>query len=501
MLRAGARLMNREKTSLNCVAVDLGAGSGRLIAGQVSGGRLELAEAGRFQTPSFYDAASGYQCWNIDEIEAKVREALASCTAAGPVASVGVDSWGVDYLLLDEKLDRVGVAVCYRDKRTEGIVERLQARLGAEAIYRRTGIQFQPYNTLIQMAACCEQEPRWMDDARHLLMIPDYLHFRLSGVISNEYTNATTTQMLGLDGRWDEVLFEAAGLKRDLMQPPTQAATVLGQMRIGGVALKVIAPATHDTASAVAGAPLESIDEAYISSGTWSLMGIESMTPMATAEAMRMNFTNEGGFERRYRVLKNLTGMWPVQRICQEKGIDDVEGLVAEATTASAWRSIVNLNDPLFLNPPSMIEAIRSYCRYARQPEPESIAQMARCVFDSLALSYKTVREELELLRQCKLARIRIVGGGCRNRLLNQLCADACQLAVTAGPVEASALGNLSAQMIALGAIENLDAARALIRASFPMEEYQPKARVPENVYQQFKLLACAGYTQGEEKA
>jgi len=488
--REGGRLSSGLKAAIpRCVAIDLGAGSGRLIAGEMTGARLSLTEVARFATPTVDDSRSGYKCWDIDEIVLRVRNAIAQCAALGSIASLGVDSWGVDYVLLDEDLGRIGQAICYRDKRTEGMMERVQARVSAREIYRRTGIQFQPYTTLYQLAAAVEQEPQWMSTARHLLMIPDYLHFVLSGVLSNEYTNATTTQMVGESGVWDKVLLQAAGLQRSLMLPPVDAGTILGQTAVGAGTAKVIAPATHDTASAVAGTPLESADEAYISSGTWSLMGIESRIPIATEEAQQMNFTNEGGFEHRYRVLKNIMGMWPIQRFCEEQNVGDVAALVAQAASELAWRSMVNPDEALFLNPPSMTEAIQTYCRQTRQPVPETIAQLARCVFDSLALSYRNVKLQMEQLRGRKLSRIRIIGGGCKNRLLNQLCADACELSVIAGPVEASALGNLSAQLIALGEIENLDAARALIRGSFPMEEYRPRTPVPDEARQRFNNL------------
>ncbi len=484
-----------------CLAIDLGAGSGRLVSGRVSSGRFELTEVGRFRTPTWIDGSTGYQCWGTEEILAEIQRALVRGSASGPLASVGVDSWAVDYVLLDDELRQVGVPVCYRDKRTAGMIERVQKRVPPEEIYRRTGIQFQPFNSLYQLAASVEQQPQWMDAARHLLMIPDYLHFRLSGVLSNEYTNATTTQMYGLNDEWDEVLSEAAGLTRTLMQRPIAAATVLGELKFFSGAALVIAPATHDTASAVAGTPLKNSDEAYISSGTWSLMGIESVVPIASAEAMRMNFTNEGGLERRFRVLKNIMGMWPIQRICEEHEIPDVGKLVASAAEAEPWRFIIDLDDPGFLNPPSMTESIKTFCRTTGQPVPETIVDLARGIFDSLALSYRNVKEELEALRQRKLSCIRIVGGGCQNRLLNQLCADACELPVVAGPVEASVLGNLSAQMMALGVVENLDAARELIRSSFDLIEYLPKASVPGQVYKHFQELRSTRCREGEHCA
>lgn len=478
---------------MRSAAVDLGASSCRVIVGELRDGRIAIEEVGRFRTPACADPAGKYQCWDLDAIVARTGEILEQAAAAGPLESVGVDGWGVDYVLLDADRRRVGEAICYRDKRTNGVMDRLCARLGRDEIYGRTGIQFLPFNTLYQLAACAAQEPEWLRQARHLLMIPDYLHYCFSGALANEYTNATTTQMLGLDGAWDPVLLEAvgmAGVARGLLQPPVAAGTVLGAMRLGGRDARVIAPATHDTGSAVAGTPLAAADEAYISSGTWSLMGVESRVPIATADALKLNFTNEGGLERRYRVLKNIAGMWPMQRVCEEHGVEGFHALAAEVEAAEPWRSIVNPNDAAFLNPASMTETIRQACARVRQPVPETVPQLMRTIVDSLALSYRKVKLELESLTGRRLSRIRIIGGGCRNRLLNQLCADACGLPVSAGPVEASALGNLAAQWIAMGAIENLDAARALIRTSFPGEEYAPKEAVPAAARERFAELA-----------
>jgi len=481
-----------------CLAVDLGAGSGRVVLGDIAGECWRLEEIGRFKTPHTLDSASGYQFWEIDEIVAQIEQNVVTATAADQVASLGVDSWGVDYVLLDEELNRVGVPVCYRDDRTTGVMEDLCARLSREEIYGRTGIQFLSFNTIYQLAACVKQRPEWIDRARHFLMIPDYLHFRLSGVLSNEYTNATTTQLCGLDGEWDKFLLGAIGSKGSMMQMPAAAGTVLGEGTGIARGLKVIAPATHDTGSAVAGTPLEDMDEAYISSGTWSLMGIESISPIANADALRMNFTNEGGVEGRFRVLKNIMGMWPIQRVCEEKNLANFGSIVEQAAQERAWRSIIHVNDPEFLNPPSMTDAIRDYCRRSDQPVPDTVAQMARCVFDSLALSYRTVKHQLETLCGRRLKRIRIVGGGCKNGLLNQLCADACELPVTAGPVEASALGNLSAQMIALGVIENLTAARKLICTSFEMQEFYPQTTVPGSVLARFEEMLATKEMKGE---
>jgi rhamnulokinase len=474
------------------IAVDLGASSGRVIAGHLVDERLLLREMSRFANTFAKDSASGNLCWPIDTIEKEMRRGIERVAALTSIASVGVDSWGVDYVLLDAGLRRVGNAVCYRDSRTEGMIEHVTKQMPAEEIYQRTGIQFQPFNTLYQLAALAVQSPQQFSQARHLLMIPDYLHFQLSGVLSNEYTNATTTQLLNLKGEWDVDLFAAAGLSRILMKPPVAAGAVLGPLRMDGITAKVVAPTTHDTASAVAGTPLEARTEAFLSSGTWSLMGMESTVPYFSEQARQMNFSNEGGFDRRFRVLKNIMGLWLLQ--CLDKEFQaSIEDTMSAAAEAAPWRSIVNPDDERFLNPASMKDAIRGYCRATQQPEPESLGQFARCALESLALSYRRTKEQLETLCGQGLTRVRIVGGGSQNRLLNQLCANACQLPVSAGPVEASALGNICVQMIAMGEIAGLSEARALIRRSFEIQEFLPQEQVPDRVWKQFQQLVATG--------
>jgi rhamnulokinase len=475
-----------------CIAVDLGASSGRVIAGDLVDERLRLREVSRFANTFAKDSASGNLCWPIETIEEEIHRGIEQAAALTPIASVGVDSWGVDYLLLDAGLRRVGNAVCYRDNRTQGRIERVTKQMPAEEIYRRTGIQFQPFNTIYQLAAMAAQAPQQLSQARHLLMIPDYLHYRLSGMLSNEYTDATTTQLLNLKGEWDADLFAAAGLSRILMKPPVEAGTVLGPLRMEGSTAKVVAPGTHDTASAVAGTPLETGTEAFLSSGTWSLMGMESTVPYFSEQARQMNFSNEGSFGRRFRVLKNIMGLWLLQRLSQEFQAS-IAATLSAASEAAPWRSDVNPDDGRFLNPASMKDTIRSYCRDTRQPEPESLGEFARCALESLALSYRATKEQLETLCGQRLTRVRIVGGGSQNSLLNQFCANACQLPVSAGPVEASALGNICVQMIAMGEIAGLNEARALIRHSFAIQEFLPQEQVPDQVWKQFQQFAATG--------
>ncbi len=489
------------KMAEKIAAVDIGASSGRVMLGALEDGILSLTEAHRFENTLRFDDVFAHQCWDLDSLEAEMRKGLAIALKQGPLVSVGVDTWGVDYVLMDENLERIGPAVSYRDHRTDGMMETVFTQLSRPEIYRRTGIQFLQFNTLYQLAATVRQHPDWLARARHFLMIPDYLHFRLCGVLSNEYTNATTTQLFNLHrDDWDTDLLEAAGLPKTVMMQPVEAGTVLGDMPCSqnGSRIKVIAPATHDTGSAVAAAPLESEDEAFISSGTWSLMGIESRTPFADEHALAANVSNEGGVERRYRILKNIMGFWLIQQVRKELGSPDHAGLVTAARDCAPWQSLINPQDARFLNPADMTAEIQAFCRETGQQVPESAGALSRCIFDSLALSYRQVKEELETLRGHPVNRIRIVGGGSQNALVNQLCADACGIPVTAGPVETTALGNVCVQMIALGQLSSLDEARALVRRSFPLTEYVPHHRVPETDWSRFQSFATPSAQEGQ---
>ena len=322
-------------------------------------------------------------------------------------------------------------------------------------------------------------------------MLPDYLHFRLCGAIANEYTNATTTQLCGLTTRdWDDELLAAAGIGREIVTRLVEPGTVLGETTaLGGRPVRVTVPGTHDTASAVAGIPLADPDEAFLSSGSWSLMGVESERPLADATARRLNFSNEGGVEHRYRVLKNIAGLWLVQCLGQELAIGDAAVLVAAAEAATPWRCLIDPDDARFLGPPSMIAAIRGFCAETGQPEPADAGALVRCALDSIALCYRRVKAELEILRGRPVVRIQLGGGGGQNRLLDQLAADACEVPVVVGPAEISVLGNASVQLIALGVVGSLREARAMIRRSFASLEVTPRQRVPEAVWARFQSL------------
>ena len=479
-------------TVTSCAAIDLGAASGRVVVADCDGERITLREAARFETPCRRDPECGYMCWDVDAIEAQVAAGVEAAHALAPLHSVGVDSWGVDYVLLDGRRRRSAPAVSYRDGRTRDTMEEVFARVPAEEIYRRTGIQFLPINTLYQLAATARDHPEWLARSEHLLLFPSYVTFRLCGAFANEYTHATTTQLysLGADD-WDGDLLAAAGVPRALLGKPVEPGTIVGELPMGalGRRVQVVAPGTHDTASSVAAIPLQGTDEAFISSGTWSLMGVESPRPHADETARRLNFSNEGGVARRFRVLKNIVGLWLAQRLREELGAPDHAALVAAAEAAPPWRCLIDPNDPRFVNPPSMVAAVRAVCAETGQPDPGDMGGLARCVFDSLALSYRKVKLELEAIRGRPLARIRIVGGGSRNRLLDQLCADACQLPVSAGPVETAALGNVCVQLLALGALGSLAEARALVQRSFPVEDFVPRGAVPEAALARFQAF------------
>lgn len=475
---------------LSCAAIDLGASSGRVAVVDWDGEQLGLREAWRFETPRRQDAETGYECWDLDAIERELRAGLGAAAGMSRLESMGVDGWGVDYVLLDRDQQRVGPAVSYRDPRTQGVMEQVLARLPREEIYRRTGIQFQPFNTLYQLAATAARQPEWLARARHLLLLPDYFHHRLGSELANEYTNASTTQLLGVAQHdWDEQLLGLAGITRELLSPPVEPGTLLGEAKLPGMSsLQVIAPGSHDTASAVAAIPLSS-SELFLISGTWSLMGVESERPFATELALRCNISNEGGVERRYRVLKNIAGLWLTQRIAQELGKRESE-LLAAATDAPAWRTSIDPDDARFLNPPSMIGALHSFCVETGQEPPADAGALARCVLESLALCYRRTKQELESLLGRSLTRIRVGGGGGKNALLNQLTADACQVPVQVGPAESSLLGNGCVQLIGLGAFASLGDARAALRRSFDNIEVEPRRPVPDAAHERFDRFA-----------
>ncbi len=460
----------------NIVAIDLGASSGRVMLAQWSSAnqQISLREVRRFTNQRVRRA--DYDCWDLDRLEQEIRLGLAHLDDEGIVPdSIGIDTWGVDLVLLDANGERVGEAVSYRDKRTEGHMAQAINDLGKGAIYQRTGIQFLPFNTLYQLHALHQQQPDWQEKVQHALMIPDYLHYRLTGQMNWEYTNGTTTQLLNIhSGEWDSDLLGWAGVPAKWFGKPTSPGNTVGYWTsASGNNIPVIAVATHDTASAVLATPLMQDDAAYLSSGTWSLMGIESLQPCVSTAALNANITNEGGAEG-YRVLKNIMGLWLLQRVCTELHITDLCSLIKDAEKEPACRALVNPNHSRFINPDSMVQEIQNACAEQNMPVPQTPAALARTIFDSLALLYRQVIGELGTLRAAPLRQLHVVGGGSQNPLLNQLCADACQLPVLAGPIEASTLGNVGCQLIALGELRDVSDLRRCISQNFPLEKFEP---------------------------
>ncbi len=466
-------------TVRHCVAVDLGASSGRVMLARYNTAQrsLKLQEIHRFTNALC--PVDGVDTWDVDHLEQHIRQGLNQvCDQGVRIDSIGIDTWGVDFVLLDKDGERVGLPVAYRDKRTDGVMAQACETLSRQEIYRRSGIQFLPFNTLYQLRALVEQNPEWVAQAEHALLMPDYLAYRLTGEMNWEYTNATTTQLVNINtDNWDDTLLAWTGAPRRWFGTPTHPGNVIGHWLCPqGNPIPVVSVATHDTASAVIAAPLADSDAAYLSSGTWSLMGFESKTPWTTPEALAANITNEGGAEGRYRVLKNIMGLWLLQRVLKEQQVSDINDLVARTRQEPACRFMINPNDERFINPASMSDAIRQACQEAHQSVPETDAQLARCIFDSLALLYARVLGELSDLRGRSFTRLHVVGGGSQNQLLNQLCADACGIPVLAGPVEASTLGNIGCQLMALDELPDVDAFRQTVAHCHPLATFTPES-------------------------
>lgn len=490
--------------SRNFLAFDLGAESGRAMLGAFDGEKLHLTEAHRFANKPV--RAGGHLRWNVlslwDEMLTGLR-IVAGATDA--IASLGVDTWGVDFALLDAQGELIGNPVHYRDARTNGMVEDAIARVGRERIFNDTGIQFMQLNTLYQLYALTQSMSPALDIADTLLMMPDLLHYWLAGVKGCEFTNATTTQFYNpRAGDWARSLLDELGIPThflaNIIQPGTDIGALLPAITkpINSSALhrtRVIVPATHDTGSAVAGVPMQSQHSAYISSGTWSLMGARSPQPIVTPQALQFNFTNEGGVHGTYRVLKNIAGMWLVQE-CRRKWAGPngemlpYNELFALAERAPAFASLIDPDHASFLAPDDMPAAIRAFCTSTQQVPPGGMASMARCILESLALKYRTTLMQLEQLLGHEVDCIHIVGGGSQNALMCQFAANACNRPVFAGPVEATAIGNVLVQMVALGELGSMDDAGEVIRRSFPLKEYQPQDTVQwMEAYERFKLL------------
>ena len=466
--------------SENYLAVDLGAGSGRVALGRFDGRRLRLEEVRRF--PNHPVAVNERLYWDalrlLDEIKAGVAE-----TAAEKPRSLGVDSWGVDYALLDEGGDLVGNPSCYRDRRTDGVMKRVLGKMSRDEIFAHTGLQFMEINTLYQL--CSMQGSSALERAATLLMIPDLFHYWLTGVKLCEFTDATTTQLYdSRQDRWAWPVIHRLKLPDHIFPEIVRPATNLGAVQSTvaeeiGFSLDVVTPGSHDTASAVAATPAEGAVWAFLSSGTWSLFGAETAEPLLNATVLEKNFTNEGGVAGTNRLLKNICGFWLLEECRREWARQGVEAsygrLLAESAREEPCRSVVDVDDPAFVAPGDMPARIAAACERSGQPRPETTAQFARTVFDSLAVKYRLTLEDLADILARRPRVLHIVGGGAQNELVCQMVADACDTPVVAGPVEATALGNIAAQLVSAGRVSGFDEARRLIAQSVELRRYEPQ--------------------------
>lgn len=471
----------------NFIAVDIGAASGRVILGRWAGERFALEELHRF--PNGPVEEGGALHWDAGRLWHEIQAGIAAYTAreAAPLAGIGIDTWAVDYGLLDAEGRLLGNPYHYRDRRTEGVPAWVDAHIPPAELYALTGIQRLPLNTLYQLAAAARASDPQLAAAATLLLMPDLFHYWLTGRKVAEYTNATTTMFLDAHARrWATDLLERLSLPTHILPPIVAPGTILGAVQPGLAAalglrheLPVIAVGTHDTASAVAAVPGLDERSAYISSGTWSLVGVELAEPVLSEQARRLNFTNEGGVGGTIRFLKNVGGLWLLQE-CQRRWREEGRDyrwpeLVALAEAATPLRSLVDPDAPEFLHVGDMPATIRAYCRRTRQPEPEDVGATVRCCLESLALKYRWVIEALEGLTDRRIETVRVVGGGSQNALLCQLTADACKRPVIAGPAEGTALGNLIVQAVATGHLPDLAAGRHAAGASVPQTIYTPR--------------------------
>lgn len=481
------------------LAIDLGAESGRGIVGHLSGSRLSIEEVHRFANEPV--KLLGHLHWNYLELYRQITEAIGRAAQSGPLRSLGIDTWGVDFALLGPNDLVLGAPYHYRDTLTEGVMEQTLEAFGADRLFAETGIQFLPFNTLYQLIAIKQHAPQLLESARRLLMMGELFTFLLTGAEVAEFTNASTTQLLNPHTRtWSEPLFRHFELPYSMMPQIVAPGTQVGSLRLsvaretGAGPVPVIVPAVHDTGSAVAAVPAQGVDWCYLSSGTWSLLGVERHQPVMSERARQYNFTNEGGVEGTFRLLKNVMGLWIVQecrRYWVEHGTEYSYAHLAQlAEGAQPFRTLIDPDDRRFLAPGRMPEKIAEYARETGQPVPEDVGAYVRCVLESLALKYRVAIEQLEEVTGDALRVIHVVGGGAQNALLNRFTADATGRTVLAGPVEATAMGNLMVQALAAGLVSDLKEVRSVVRASTQLEHWEPKDRSAwDDAYGRFQQL------------
>ena len=460
------------------LAVDIGASSGRHMLASMKDGKMQLEEVYRF--PNGMDNKNGTLCWDVRRLITEIKNGLKKCKEIGKIpVSMGIDTWGVDYVLLDMNDNILGDTVGYRDSRTEGMDEKVYEVIPPDDLYARTGIQKQIFNTIYQLMAVKQSHPEYLEQAETILMIPDYFNFLLTGVKKNEYTEATTGQLISpKTSDWDYELIDMLGYNSEMFLPVSMPGTVVGDFteevqKEVGFNCTVVLPAAHDTGSAVLAVPTNDDDAVYISSGTWSLMGIERKEADCSMESMKANFTNEGGYDHRFRYLKNIMGLWMIQSVKKEFTEDLSFAEICDMASKETISSVVDCNDDCFLAPESMIGAVRKFCRDTNQQVPETVGEISSVIYNSLAKCYGDTVEEIEAITGKKYSTIYVVGGGSNAGYLNELTAKYTGRKVSAGPSEATAIGNIIVQMLHDGVFANLVEARTCVKESFGVKIYE----------------------------
>ncbi len=460
------------------LAVDIGASSGRHILSHIDeNNKIVLKEIHRFENG--ISKRNGKLCWSLDILFEEIVNGLINSRNEDIIPeSIGIDTWGVDFVLLDENDKILGDTVSYRDTRTENMDKLVNEVISKEDLYSKTGIQFQPFNTIYQLMAIKNNEPKLLEKAKTLLLLPDYFNFLLTGVKATEYTNATTTQLINAETKqWDFELIESLGLPKHIFTEIKTPKTCLGSFTDEmatkiGYNTKVVLPATHDTGSAIVSVPYTDTKSIYISSGTWSLMGVEKVEPNCSMESFKLNFTNEGGIDYRFRFLKNIMGLWLIQSVRHE--LDDAFSFaeLCEMAEKSNIESIIDCNDSRLIAPKNMIETIKNLCVETGQQVPNLASDIAAVVYNSLAYCYANTVKEIESVTNNKYENIYIIGGGAKADYLNKLTKKHSKLNVKAIPIEATALGNIICQMIADKTFKDLETARECVQKSFETIEY-----------------------------
>jgi rhamnulokinase len=459
------------------LAIDIGASSGRHILGWMDNDKLRIEEIYRFE--NHLKNKNGHLCWDLEKLFNEVLTGIKKCGELNRIPkSIGIDTWGVDFILLDKNKSMLGDAVAYRDSRTDGMDNQVYKIISKQELYKRSGIQKMMINTIYHLYYIKLNQSSILKKAEHFLMIPEYLNYLLTGQIKNEYTNATTTQLVNANKRdWDWKMIDMLGFPKKIfgkLHLPKESVGMFKDniAKLIGFNSEVVLPATHDTGSAVISVPTNNDQSIYISSGTWSLMGIERLIPDCTEKSRLLNFTNEGGYHYRYRYLKNIMGLWMMQSIRKEfQHKYTYEELFTLAYIGRYFKSIVDVNDTSFLAPESMIKAVSNYCHRTNQPEPQTQCELLFCIYNSLAKYYGTVVKQIEDITNNSYKSIYVVGGGCQDRFLNRLTAHYTKKNIYAGPIEATAIGNITVQMLKTKEFSDLPQARMIIARSFEVKK------------------------------